>query len=100
MAGGRREDTVDAGISWVGREVAVQHDAHADSARRRCPLGDCLGYRWVSRVDRLDQGKALGIGLAPEFIFGKRRPLIAALMMLPIGFRVGPDSDWGCRVLP
>ena len=61
VARGGREDAVDAGIGGVGGDVAVQHDAHADRARRGRPLGDRLRHRGVARVDRLDQGEAVGV---------------------------------------
>jgi hypothetical protein len=50
-----------AGVLGIGREVAVQHEAHADSAPSGGPLVNRVRHGGIIQVDQLDQGNAATI---------------------------------------
>jgi len=54
------EDAVQPRVGEIGREVAVQHEAHADRAPSGGPLGNRVRHGGIIRIDRLDQGEAVG----------------------------------------
>src|SRR6185295_5955117 len=61
VPGGFAQDPVEAWVVRVAPPILPQEDADTDRAGRLLPVCDCLRYRWVIRVDRLDDGQPAGM---------------------------------------
>jgi hypothetical protein len=60
MLRGRRQNPVDAGVGWIGRDVVAHDDPDADGTILPLPVGDDVGDGRIVRIDRFDQQNRSG----------------------------------------
>ena len=60
---GFAQDQVDTRVARLPSRLAGHHDANADCARRFLPLGNDIGHRRICRIDRLNEGETVRMGV-------------------------------------